>query len=179
MGDAPQTSRRKITRPAESQWEWACRAGTATPFWCGGTGTDSSPFANLGDRKLMEFAADTALDNYSAARPMTNPGRYDDWVPRDDRFDDHGFITVTTGSYQPNCWDLCDMHGNAWEWTRSLYQAYPGRPEDGPDALAGAERVVRGGSWYDRSQRCTSSFRLAYPQYQKVFNVGFRVICEE
>ena len=41
------------------------------------------------------------------------------------------------------------------------------------------QMVVRGGSWYDRPVRCRSAFRLAYPPYQKVFNVGFRVICED
>jgi formylglycine-generating enzyme required for sulfatase activity len=176
-----QKSGRKITLPTEAQWEWACRAGTATPFWWGGSEIDYSPFANLGDRKLQEFAADTALDNYSAARPMTDPSRYDDWIPHDTRFDDSGLVTVPVGRYRPNPWGLGDMHGNAWEWTRSVYRPYPQHSEaddDNPTADHTA-RVARGGSWHDRPKRCTSSFRLAYPQFQKVFNVGFRVICEE
>ena len=166
----------RISLPTEAQWEWACRAGTATPFWFGSLDADYSSYANLGDRKLKEFAADTSLDDYSSARPMVNPSRYDDWIPRDDRFDDGGFVTEPVGRYRPNPWGLHDMHGNAWEWTRSAYRAYPfgGQVED---LVAGA-RVVRGGSWYDRPQRCTSSFRLAYQPWQRVFNVGFRVICE-
>ena len=111
---------------------------------------------------------------------MVNPNRYDDWIPRDNRFDDGGFVTEPVGRYQPNLWGLHDMHGNAWEWTRSAYRLYPYHENDGRNdlALAGEERVVRGGSWYDRPKRCTSSFRLFYPAWQRVFNVGFRVVCE-
>ena len=167
-----QKSGLKVTLPTEAQWEWACRAGAATPFWFGGLDADFSPFANLGDKRLSEFAADTSLDHYAAARPMKNPNLYDDWIPRDDRFDDGGFVTEPVGKYKPNPWGLHDMHGNAWEWTRSTARAV-----SGPTAPS-AERLICGGSWYDRPQRCTASFRLAYPPYQKVFNVGFRVICE-
>jgi formylglycine-generating enzyme required for sulfatase activity len=175
-----QKTGRKITLPTEAQWEWACRAGASTPFWWGAIDSDYSPFANLGDKKLSEFAADTALDNYSSARPMVAPNRYDDWIPHDDRYDDRGFVTVPSGQYRPNPWGLCDMHGNAWEWTRSAYRPYPSLTGDGRDnpSLVGADRVARGGSWHDRPKRCTSSFRLAYPPFQKVFNIGFRVICE-
>lgn len=60
------------------------------------------------------------------------------------------------------------MHGNVAEWTRSEYHA----SQDG-------RKVVRGGSWRDRPQRCRSAFRLAYPAWQGVYNVGFRVICSE
>ena len=157
-------SGRKVSLPTEAQWEWACRAGSATPFWFGGRDSDYSPFANLGDRTLAQFAADTALDHYAAARPMLNPNRYDDWIPRDNRFDDSGFVTEPVGKYQPNPWGLHDMLGNAAEWTLT--------PE-------GARRVVRGGSWYDRPEHGTAEFRLSYPPWQKVFNVGFRVVCQE
>jgi formylglycine-generating enzyme required for sulfatase activity len=152
-----------IKLPSGAQWEWACRAGSATPFWFGGLDADYSPFANLGDQKLAEFAADTALDNYSAARPMVNPNRYDDWIPRDDRFNDGGFVTEPVGRYRPNPWGLHDLHGNAAEWTR--------------DAEGGL-KVVRGGSWYDRPQHATAESRQFYPPWQKVFNVGFRIVCE-
>ena len=176
-----QKSGMHIELPTEAQWEWACRAGTGTPFWFGALDADYSPFANVADKSLAEFAADTALDNYSAARPMKNPNRYDDWIPRDDRFNDHGFITEPCGKYQPNPWGLHDMHGNAWEWTRSAIRPYPYRDDDGRNnpALVGESRVARGGSWYDRPQRCTSTARLPYPPWQRVFNVGFRIVCDE
>jgi formylglycine-generating enzyme required for sulfatase activity len=170
-----------VTLPTEAQWEWACRAGADTPFWFGGLDADYSPFANLGDQRLREFAADTALDNYTAARPMVNPNRYDDWIPRDDRFNDGGFVTEPVGRYRPNPWGLHDMHGNAWEWTRSLYRRHlatdasaTGELDQGPE-----RRTVRGGSWRDRPHRCTSTARLGYPPWQRVYNVGFRVVCED
>ena len=50
---------------------------------------------------------------------------------------------------------------------------------DGRDASAAAgRRAVRGGSWLDRPKRCTSSFRLSYEPYQRVFNVGSRIVSE-
>ena len=53
------------------------------------------------------------------------------------------------------------------------------RNDDGRNDEHVAElRVVRGGSWRDRPYRATASFRLAYPPYQRVFNVGFRVVGE-
>jgi formylglycine-generating enzyme required for sulfatase activity len=71
------------------------------------------------------------------------------------------------------------MHGNVGEWTRSVQRPYPYAEDDRNEPAASGRRVVRGGSWYDRPQRCTSSFRLAYEPYAPVFNVGFRVILEE
>jgi len=86
---------------------------------------------------------------------------------------------VAPGKYRPNAWGLYDVHGNVAEWTRSTYQPYPYRPDDGhEDAQAAGRKVVRGGSWRDRPKRCTSSFRLSYQPYQAVYNVGFRVVCE-
>ena len=171
-----------FTLPTEAQWEWACRAGSASPFSFGELEADFSPYANLGDKRLRDFAADTSLDHYSAQRPMKNPNRFDDWLPRDDRFDDGGFVTEPVGKYQPNPWGLHDLHGNAAEWTRSTYRTYPYRDDDGRNAIEDAprdtERVVRGGSWRDRPFRSTASYRLPYRQYQRVFNVGFRIVSE-
>jgi formylglycine-generating enzyme required for sulfatase activity len=72
------------------------------------------------------------------------------------------------------------MHGNAAEWTRSAYQPYPYQDENDPGATSpGDRKVVRGGSFYDRPHRCRSAFRLSYPPWQRVHNVGFRIVCED
>jgi formylglycine-generating enzyme required for sulfatase activity len=171
---------KKFTLPTEAQWEWACRSGTDTPYFFGNSGSDFSLFANLGDIKLKEFAACTAHKNYESTRIIDNPNRYDDWIPRDTLYNDGGFVSEQVGRYRTNFFDLNDMHGNVWEWTRSSYKPYPYNETDGRNNLAQNEnRVVRGGSWYDRPYRATSSFRLPYRDYQKVFNVGFRIILEE
>jgi hypothetical protein len=71
------------------------------------------------------------------------------------------------------------MHGNVWEWTCSAYLPYPYRTDDGRNDLSNTGRkIVRGGSWYDRPKRCRSAFRLSYPAWQKVYNVGFRIVLE-
>lgn len=172
---------RRVSLPTEAQWEWACRAGSATPFWYGGLQTDFAKFANLGDAMLAKFSGNPYVQDWKAAAHR-DPGKYDNWIPQDARFNDDGFITEPVGKYEANPWGLYDMHGNCWEWTRSLYRPYPYR-DDGRNAVDGvspdSERVVRGGSWRDRPYRATSSFRVPYRQYQRVFNVGFRVIVEE
>jgi formylglycine-generating enzyme required for sulfatase activity len=151
--------------PSDVQWEWACRAGATTAFPFGDADADYSAHANLGDRRLAEFAACTARAGYHKAEPVTNPSKYDDWIPHDDRFDDGGFVTTEVGRYTPNAWGLNDMIGNAWEWTA--------------DAAPNDRRSARGGSWYDRPQRSTAKDRVIYQPYQRVFNVGFRVVLAE
>ena len=165
-----------FTLPTEAQWEYACRAGAATPFFYGDMGTDWSPYANLADAKLREFVCHT----YKKERePWFNASKYDDWIPKDLRFNDNGFLSDATGQYAPNAWGLCDMHGNVAEWTRSDYKPYPYVEADGRNACSeSAPKCVRGGSWRDRPQRARSAFRLAYRPYQPVFDVGFRVVCE-
>jgi formylglycine-generating enzyme required for sulfatase activity len=107
-------------------------------------------------------------------------GRYTmDLLPRDARFNDGHLVTADVGSYRPNPWGLYDMHGNAWEWTRSNYRPYPYRADDGRnDTTDAGQKVARGGSWYDRPKRCRSAFRLSYPAWQRVYNVGFRIVVE-
>jgi formylglycine-generating enzyme required for sulfatase activity len=157
----------KVTLPTEAQWEWACRAGTDTPLFYGDLDADFSEYANMADTTIRELAYD-ARDHYSP-----------DLVPRENRFDDGFLVTAEVGCYHPNRWGLYDMHGNAWEWTRSRYAPYPYTSGDWRNEINAASRkVARGGSWYDRPKRCRSAFRISYPSWQKVYNVGFRIIIE-
>ena len=166
---------RRFTLPTEAQWEYACRAGTASPLHYGDLNTDFARFANLADRTLSEFVCHPYKKHREA---YPKPSKYDDWIPKDDRFDDGGFLSSDVGAYRPNAWGLRDMHGNAWEWTRSVFAPYPYRDDDGRNDLDAPDaRVARGGSWRDRPSRARSAFRLAYRPYQGVYNVGFRVVC--
>ena len=161
--------------PTEAEWEYACRAGTSTPMSYGDLDRDFSPFANLSDAQLSA----SARIAFPTDLVHPNPSRYDDWIPKDARFDDGALVTTDVGRYAPNPWGLHDMHGNAGEWTCTTYRAYPYRSDDGRDSGDDrGKKVVRGGSWRDRPVRCRSAFRTAYLPHQQVYNVGFRVMCE-
>ncbi len=164
----------RFTLPTEAQWEWACRAGAATPFSFGPRDTDFSRHANFADAKLREFASDP----YTVDKPLPDATPYDDWIPKDARFNDGALIAVAPGRYAANAWGLNDLHGNVAEWTRSSYQAYPWTADGRDDESRGGRKVVRGGSWRDVPARATASFRLSYEPWQRVYNVGFRVVCE-
>ncbi len=100
-------------------------------------------------------------------------------IPANTRFDDQAIATTDVGSYRANTWGLHDMHGNAAEWTRSNETAYPYRSDDdGDDVTREGRKVVRGGSFYDRPSRCRSAYRLSYAAWQRVHNVGFRIVVE-
>jgi len=161
----------RFALPTESQWEYAARAGTTTALNYGITRADFTTWANLADRSL------TALYSGTAGVVNFQP------LPADMRFDDEAIATAPVGSYQANAWGLYDMHGNAAEWTRSAYRPYPYDAADGRNEVRGVpateRRVVRGGSFADRPSRCRSAFRLAYPAWQPVYNVGFRVVLED
>jgi formylglycine-generating enzyme required for sulfatase activity len=156
---------RRCSLPTESQWEWACRAGSAEPLAFGPVDADFSKWANLADRRFVLAGTDSF-----------------DWMPKVAAVDDGSCVTAAVGRYAPNAWGLYDMHGNAAEWTASLRQAYPDADEEerqDPKVSTGHNhRVVRGGSFADRPPRARSAFRLAYPAWSGVYNVGFRVVCE-
>jgi len=163
----------RFTLPTEAQWEYACRAGTATPLSFGDIDSDFSTWANLadlsfGDPETGKYAASTGgLDHMVLEGAMLS----------DRRFNDGFVVTAPVGRFRPNPWGLFDMHGNAAEWTSSDYETYGTKGTDRTNG--GGRKVVRGGSFFDRPSRCRSAFRLAYPPWQRVFNVGFRVVCED
>jgi formylglycine-generating enzyme required for sulfatase activity len=149
--------------PTEAQWEWACRAGAATPMSYGAPVTDFAKLANLADDRLTGLLV----------------GNSPKWLPRAAEVNDGATVTAACGSYAPNAWGLCDLHGNAAEWTRTTYKPYPYKDDGRDRGDAEGLKVARGGSFYDRPQRATSSYRYAYPAWQPVFNTGFRVVCED
>jgi formylglycine-generating enzyme required for sulfatase activity len=162
---------RPVTLPTEAQWEYAARAGTNSPLSYGDVTADPSSFANMADRSIACLYKGTA--GVANLQP----------IPSLMQYDDQAIATAAVGSYAPNAWGLHDMHGNAAEWTRSEFRDYPYDADDGRNSIdidrATAKRVVRGGSFYDRPSRCRSSFRLAYPAWQSVYNAGFRIVVED
>ena len=157
----------KVMLPTEAQWEYACRAGTGGALSYGDLDADFSQYGNMADVTIRGLAYHV--------RDQNPP----DLVPRDSRYNDLALVSAGIGGYKPNAWGLHDMHGNVWEWTRSSYAPYPYDAEDGRnDPDFEGDKVVRGGSWYDRPKRCRSAFRLSYPAWRKTYNVGFRVVVE-
>jgi formylglycine-generating enzyme required for sulfatase activity len=153
----------RFTLPTEAQWEYACRAGTATPLFYGACDADFSKFANLADQRVLNLCR------------RDSPK----WIPCVATVSDGSIVDDNVGKYTPNAWGLYDMHGNVCEWTRSAYRPYPYAAGDGRETPAGNEpRAVRGGSWYDRPQRARSAFRLGFEPWRPVYNVGFRVVSE-
>jgi formylglycine-generating enzyme required for sulfatase activity len=156
---------RRISLPTEAEWEWACRSGSAEAMSYGQTDADFGKRANLADKRLV-------LASVYSGQPF-------DWMPKVATVDDGACVTDEVGKYAPNAWGLHDLHGNAAEWTRSLHWPYPYNGQDGRnDPVAPGRRVVRGGSFQDRPQWARSAFRLSYPGWSGVFNVGFRIVCE-
>lgn len=167
-----------INLPTEAQWEWAARSGSDNDFWFGSRNDDFSKYDNMADMQLADMAV-TGVD----PQPMSkdHPLRpYFDYIPRSKVVDDGNMLGVAGGKYKPNHWGLHDIYGNVAEWTRSDYAPYPYKAKDGRnDGDNTKNKVVRGGSWRDRTKISTSSARRSYKSWQKVFNVGFRVIIED
>jgi formylglycine-generating enzyme required for sulfatase activity len=170
-----------VSLPTEAQWEYACRAGSDAPFHYGGFEDDFGPFENVADRTFATFG----FTGKSLTGKFEIEGGIDYLVPEgvdgaDRRFDDGECMTAPIRGRRPNSFGLSDMHGNVAEWTLSVYRPYPYDAADGRNAIdASGERVVRGGSFLDRPARCRSSARYSYPAWQKVYNVGFRVVINQ
>jgi formylglycine-generating enzyme required for sulfatase activity len=133
--------------PTEAEWEYACRAGTQTPF-CTGSCLDAGTEAN-----------------YNGGYPYTGcpTGPY---VGR----------TLPVGSYQANAFGLYDMHGNLFEWCNDWYGAYGGTVTDPVGAGAGGFRVIRGGHWSNFAQSCRSAGRLYFFPDGPAGGIGFRPV---
>jgi formylglycine-generating enzyme required for sulfatase activity len=165
------------TLPTEAQWEWAARAGTDTPFFYGTIDTDFGRFANLADRSLRWFQMGyPGPGNLQTRSPYPSDNNF---PLRDERFVDRSLVVDYVGRTAPNAWGLKDTVGNVSEWTRSTYRRYPYAAGVRVDSDPGERKVARGGSWADRPADAGSSVRRAYAAWQKVHDVGFRVIVED
>jgi len=142
---------RAMRLPAEAQWEYACRAGTATPFHTGQTITSE-------------------LANYDGTQPYGKG-----WAGRFLR------RTLPVGSFGPNAFGLYDMHGNVWEWCvdryANKYGAAAGKANPQGHA-SGKHRVLRGGSWYDGPRNCRSASRYWLAPEGTLSDFGFRVVVD-
>ncbi len=104
--------------PTEAEWEYACRAGTTSPFNTGSC---------LGSSQA----------NYDGNSPYSTCGK-GTYLQK----------TMPVGSYAPNAWGLYDMHGNVWEWCSDWYGDYSSSPQTNPKGpSSGSNRVLRGGGW--------------------------------
>jgi len=167
----------KVALPTEAQWEWAARAGTDTQFFYGTIEADFGRFANLADQSIrwfkMGYPGASRLQPRSPYPPEMN------FPLHDERFRDGWHVVDYVGQTEPNAWGLKDMVGNVSEWTCSGYCPYPYVDNDGRnDEDPTRRRVARGGSWADRPAHAGSSVRRAYESWQKVYNVGFRIVAE-
>ena len=177
------TTRQTFALPTEVQWEYACRAGTDTDMSFGRADADFSTRANVADKALqIPPGATGGLQSNITQSPVKGilmSAVIGGNIPCDGRFNDNAVATAPVGRYRPNAWGLHDMHGNVAEWTRTTYRPYPLKPgSERTDRRREPRKVVRGGSWVDTPKRCRSAFRLPYPPWQRVHNVGFRVVCQ-
>ncbi|MDO5553701.1 MAG: SUMF1/EgtB/PvdO family nonheme iron enzyme [Planctomycetia bacterium] len=165
---------RTFRLPTEAEWEWAARAGSAKPMWFGDLDANFGPFENLADESVHKFVV-------AGINPQ--PVDHQDWeafIPHAAGVDDGHMMVCDVAQYQANPWGLYDMLGNVAEWTLSDYAPLPYKGDDGRNAgNLDAKKVAKGGSWRDRPKWGRAGVRGEYESWQKVFNVGFRVVCEE
>jgi formylglycine-generating enzyme required for sulfatase activity len=158
-----QKTGRNYRLPAEAEWEYACRAGTRTPFHFGET--ISSEVANYS-------AQDREHDS------ETYPGKYESG-----QLAKYRKKTTPVGSFGvANRFGLFDMHGNILEWCLDhWHDSYEGAPIDGSAWLSDRENpsyIVRGGSWFYGSRNCRSATRSNIDPGNSTDDFGFRVVCE-
>jgi formylglycine-generating enzyme required for sulfatase activity len=150
--------------PSEAEWEYACRAGTTTPFHFGET-------------------IDAEVANYCAQDEKINDKIYSGKYGQG-RLGEYRKQTVPVGLLKvANEFGLYDMHGNVWEWCEDhWHDNYSEAPVDGvawidPDASEDAKRVLRGGSWFLDPRFCRSASRYYDDAGIRDNVIGFRVVC--
>ncbi|MCP3930744.1 MAG: formylglycine-generating enzyme family protein, partial [Bacteroidetes bacterium] len=132
--------------PTEAQWEYACRAGTTTPF-------------HFGDNITTDQV------NFNGNYPY-NKGEKGEYRKQ----------TVPVKSFACNDWGLYEMHGNIWEWCADWYGEYPKTTVVNPlGPEKGGGRVVRGGSWNGIGRIVRSANRIWNGPADRDHSIGFRV----
>lgn len=136
----------KLCLPTEAQWEYACRAGTNTPFFWG-------------------EQIDSELVNFDGSRPYKNGNK--------SKFRGE---TIEVKSLPCNGWGFYQMHGNVWELCSDWYGEYPTGPAVDPRGpVSGVGHVLRGGSWFSLGRACRSAYRYNYRQTSRINSLGFRL----
>lgn len=145
--------------PTEAEWEYACRAGTKTPF-----NTENSPSSS--EVNYYGYYPYMIEDNYFATEKLeTQPGVYRQ-------------KSVPLDSFKPNNYNLYNMHGNVSEWCWDFYGQYQtdGKTQNNPSgASEGFLRVCRGGGWNDFAKHTRSAFRSAQSPEDAFMSRGFRL----
>jgi uncharacterized protein (TIGR02996 family) len=139
-----------ITLPTEAQWEYACRAGTTSPFHFGGVLNGKQASCDGG------VPYGTTRKGPFLNRPSP------------------------VGSFPPNAWGLYDMHGNMLEWCLDAYrEQYERLPATDPvyHSPRAGQRIARGGCWYSNSHACRSALRLHYGPDDFSIYLGLRICC--
>jgi len=143
------SEKRKYALPSEAQWEYACRAGTETPF----------SFGAVASTDKANYHGDYIYGK--GGKKGTNREK-----------------TVEVGSMPPNAWGLYEMHGNLSEWCGDRYTKYTSDAVTDPKGPEkGNERVLRGGSWRSYPGACRAAFRHKLGSGTASESIGFRVMC--
>ncbi|OLP19520.1 sulfatase-modifying factor protein [Leptolyngbya sp. 'hensonii'] len=142
--------------PTEAEWEYACRAGTTSPFYFGATITP-------------DLANYDGNYTYGAGPKGIYRGK-----------------TTEVGSFPPNAFGLYDLHGNVWEWCADhWHDGYGAKPDalklngntPWETAETSSQRVARGGSWINGPRDCRAALRYRFAPGDRNDNCGFRVVC--
>ncbi len=153
---------RQYRLPTEAEWEYACRAGTNSPFHFGETITTDIANYCCQDKTIgkMQYSGSYGDGPKGIFREETTP------------------VNQFEGA---NAFGLCNMHGNVFEWCQDHWNnSYEGCPIDGAAYLTdnnNTARIARGGSWFYDPRFCRSASRISFEPNNVGFSLGFRACC--
>jgi formylglycine-generating enzyme required for sulfatase activity len=153
--------------PTESQWEYACRAGTNTRYFFGKKTQYLFKYGNIKAYNHIHF-----VDKEKSYNQLQ-----EEWALSDSSKGKDSPVQV--GQYKSNPWGLHDMLGNVWEWCEDDWiDGYHQHPCDGSAVVTGSEnKVVRGGSFKSSQLDCCSFSRGFKKTDTAEQDVGFRIVC--